>query len=154
MSKALIVEAQESVGADPQRVFDILADPTLWSALDTALVEVTPRDRLVPGANGTIRRRVGLGMAVTTRWMNTSFVPGAHIENLITGFGYELRETIDLAPDEHGTAVVVVNTLTPTSLIGRAMVAMSRGTIEGSLRARFVALKALVESEARPATAS
>jgi len=126
-SGAMIVETTVGIARSPQDVFDVLADPSTWSALDAALVDVEPCEAVVPGATGTIRRRVGLGLTVTTAWENTEFVPGVRLENLIKGFGYELRETVRLAADAHGTQVTVVDTLMPTSLVGRAMVAMSRG---------------------------
>jgi hypothetical protein len=89
---------------------------------------------------------VGPGLAVTTAWTNTEFVPGARLENLIKGFGYELRETVRLAADPIGTQMTVVDTLSPTSLVGRAMVAMSRGFIERDLHARFTKLKSMLEA--------
>ncbi len=72
----LIVEGQVAIARTPREVFDVLADPATWSAVDAALVDVTPREPLVPGASGTMRRRVGPGLAVTTRWENTEFLPG------------------------------------------------------------------------------
>lgn len=108
--------AQTSVGIarSPQAVFDVLADPTTWSALDARLVDVQPRRPLVLGMTGTMRRRVGLGLTVTTSWKTTELVPGARLANLITGTGYELRETIVLEADEDGTRATIVDTTTPT----------------------------------------
>ena len=142
----LIVEGQVAIARTPREVFDVLADPATWSAVDAALVDVTPREPLVPGASGTMRRRVGPGLAVTTRWENTEFLPGTRLENLITGYGYELRETVTLWAESDGTRMTVVDALTPTSLVGRAMVAVSRGIIERDLHARFAGLKALLEA--------
>ena len=93
-----------------------------------------------------MRRRVGLGLSVKTKWENTVFEPGARLENLITGFGYELRELIVLAVAGRGTHATVTDTLTPTSLIGRAMVALSRGIIERDLQARYAKLKTVLEA--------
>lgn len=143
---ALIVEGQVGIARTPQEVFDVLADPTSWFSVDPALVDVEPREPLVPGTSGTMRRRVGPGLTVKTAWENTEFVRGARLENLITGFGYELRETVVLAADPTGTQMTVVVTLTPTSLVGRAMVAMSRGFIQRDLDARFGKLKSLLEA--------
>lgn len=145
-SGAMIVESQVGIARTPREVFDVLADPATWFTVDAALVDVVPREPLVPGTTGTMRRRVGLGLTVTTAWENTEFVPGARLENLIKGFGYELRESVVLAADPNGTQVTVVDTLTPTSLVGRAMVAVSRGIIERDLHARYAKLKSLLEA--------
>jgi hypothetical protein len=142
----LTVEAQFGIGATPEEVFKVLADPATWSTFDDALVDVVPMERLVLGASGTMRRRVGMGLTVTTRWENTALVPATLLDNVIKGFGYELRETIALSADAAGSQVAVVDTLVPTSIIGRAMVAMSRGIIERDLHARFAKLKSLLET--------
>ena len=141
----MIIEGRVAIARTPQEIFDVLVDPAAWSTLDAALVDVVPRDLVVPGSTGTMRRRVGLGLTVTTAWENTEFVPGARLENLIKGFGYELRETIVLAADPIGTQVDVIDTLIPTSLVGRAMVAVSRGIIERDLHRRFAKLKVVLE---------
>ena len=145
----MIIEGQIAIASAPRRVFDVLADPTAWVALDAALVEVTPLARIVPGTTGSMRRRVGPGMTVTTAWTNTEFVPDARLENLIKGFGYELREAVALAPDGDGTQVTVLDTLVATSLVGRALVALSRGIIRRDLDARLLKLKSHLETGPR-----
>jgi hypothetical protein len=145
-SLGLIVETNVAIARQPEAVFDVLADPSKWSDLDAALVEVVPRERLALGSSGMVRRRVGPGLTVRTAWEITAFVPGARFENLIAGFGYELRETVVLAADAIGAQVAVVDTLVPTSLVGRAMVAVSRRIIERDLHARCAKLKSLLEA--------
>ncbi|MEO8230392.1 MAG: SRPBCC family protein [Chloroflexota bacterium] len=145
-SEAMIVEGQVGIARTPQEVFVVLADPATWSAVDAALLDVTPSEPLIPGASGTMRRRVA-GLTVKTAWQNTAFVPGARLENLIRGFGYELRESVVLEAAPIGTRMTVVDTLTPTSLVGRAFVAISRGVIERDLHSRFAKLKALLEAD-------
>ena len=85
-------------------------------------------------------------MTARTSWTVTEFTRGARISNHLTGFGYVLTETVELAPDPTGTRMRVVDTVIPTSLVGRAMVAMSRGIMERDLRARSAKLKALLEA--------
>ncbi len=142
----MIVERRIEIGRPPEAVFDVLADPTTWATHDPALVDVQPRDRLVHGATGAMRRRVGFGMAVTTSWENTKYQPGACLEMLIRGSGYELRERVDFVPTPTGTTVTVIDDLVPTSLVGRAMVAMSGRIIERDLNARLGRLKAMLEA--------
>lgn len=142
----IVVEGHLGISAPPGSVFAVLANPAEWFALDEALVDVKPREPLVAGSAGTMRRRVGFGLTVKTAWRNVEFVPGSRLSNIITGFGYELRETVVLVPHEGGsTKMVVVDTLTPTSIVGRVMVAMSRRVIERDLRARFRRLKKEIE---------
>jgi uncharacterized protein YndB with AHSA1/START domain len=149
----IVVEDRLAISAPPSAVFAMLADPAEWFAQDEALVDVAPREPLVAGSAGTMRRRVGLSLTVKTGWRNVEFVPGGRLVNVITGFGYELREAVILAPREDGgTEMVVVDTLSPTSIVGRVMVAMSRRIIERDLHARFARLKEQVE--ARPPAVS
>lgn len=145
----MIVERRIEIARPPGAVFDELADPTTWATHDPALLEVRPRDRLVHGATGTMRRKVGPGMKVTTAWENTRFEPGACLEMLVRGSGYELTETVDFAATPTGTTVTVVDDLVPTSLVGRVMVAMSGRIIERDLTARLDRLKAMLETGTR-----
>jgi hypothetical protein len=150
MPTPVIVSGEVAIARSPQEIFDVLADPTAWFTIDEALVDVQPRERLVPGVSGTMRRRVGPGLKVTTAWENTALRPGVRIEMLITGFGYELHESVVLSGDPAGTRVTVVDALSPTSLIGRVMVAASRRIVQRDLDTRFAKLKSMLES--RPAT--
>jgi carbon monoxide dehydrogenase subunit G len=145
----MIVEGQVEIARTPQAVFDVLADPATWATHDPALVDVQPRDRLVLGATGTMRRRVGFGMAVTTSWENTNYQPGACLEMLVRGSGYELRETVEFAATPTGTMVTVVDDLIPMSLVGRVMVAVSGRIIDRDLNARLARLKVMLEAGPR-----
>jgi len=144
----LIIEGHVGIAATPQRVFDVLADPTTWFRIDPTLVDVTPRERLVLGMTGTMRNRRGPGLIATATWTTTELISGARLVQQLTGFGYELTEAVTLEPDALGTRMSVVDSLTPTSLAGRAMVALSRGVMERDLHARFRRLKALLETSA------
>lgn len=143
---AMTVEGRFEIARTPRAIFDVLADPSTWSTFDPALVEVEAHQPMAAGVTGTMRRRAGLGLTVKTTWEVTAFVPDTRLENLITGFGYELRETILLASDASGTTMTVVDTLVPTSLVGRVMAAMSRGIIERDLESRYRRLKTWLES--------
>jgi hypothetical protein len=145
----MIVKRGIEIARPPDAVFDVLADPTTWATHDPALVDVQPRDRLVHGASGTMRRRVGLGMTVTTSWENRTYQPGACLEMLVRGSGYELTETVAFAGTPTGTTVTVVDDLVPTSLVGRVMVAVSGRIIERDLTARLGRLKAMLEAGPR-----
>lgn len=147
----MIVAGEVEIARGPQAVFDVLADPATWATHDPALVDVRPRDRLIPGATGTMRRRVGIGMVVTTSWENTHYEPGVRLEMLVRGSGYQLRETVTFAATSTGTIVSVMDNLTPTSLVGRVMVAMSGRIIDRDLNARLARLKAMLEAAPRTA---
>lgn len=151
LANPIVVEGHLAITARPSAVFAILANPATWSALDDALVDVEHREPLVAGSAGTMRRRAGLGLTVKTAWRNVEFLPGSRIANIVTGFGYELLETVDLAANEGGgTEMVVVDTVTPTSILGRVFVAMSRRIIEGDLQARFGKLTKVFDEESAP----
>ena len=136
-AQPLVIEGDVVITQPPMRVFDVLVDPTTWHDVDPALVEVTPLEPLTLGARGQMRHRRGPGMTARTSWDVTAFVPGARLDNHLTGLGYELTESVELTPVATGTRMRVVDTVIPTSLVGRAMVAMSRGIMERDLRERF-----------------
>jgi hypothetical protein len=141
----VIVERSDKIRQTPDAVFAVLSDPTTWAAYDHALVDVQPQTPLRLGLTGTIRRRVGLGMTVTTAWKVLELDPPTRLVLLDTGRGYELRETLVLAATATGTSMTVTDTLVPTSLPGRLMVALSGRFIERDLKSRLVALKAVLE---------
>ena len=146
-AQPLVVEGDIMITRPPMHVFDVLVDPTTWHDIDPALVEVTPLDPLSLGATGTMRHRRGPGMTARTSWDVTAFVPGARLDNHLIGLGYELTESVELTPVPTGTRMRVVDTVIPTSLVGRAMIALSRGIMERDLRARFAAFKVMLESD-------
>jgi hypothetical protein len=144
--RPMVIEGRVAIGATPQRVFDVLADPATWFRIDPTLVDVTPRERLVVGTSGTMRNRRGPGLVATATWTTTELIPGARLVQQLQGFGYELTEAVALEPHTVGTQMSVVDSLTPTSLAGRLMVALSRGVMERDLQTRFARLKALLEA--------
>jgi hypothetical protein len=148
----MIIEGRVIVAASPEHIFEVLADPTTWFAIDPTLIDVTPRDRIVLGASGMMRNRRGPRMVVTVTWSTTEYVVGRRLSQYLRGFGYELTESIDLTPTAAGTEMTVVDTLTPTSLVGRVMIATSRGIMERDLRSRFARLQALLEGESPEAS--
>lgn len=142
----MIIQAEISIAADPQRVFDALADPATWFVIDPTLIDATPRTPLTLWATGTMRNRRGPGMTATVSWRTTEFEPGVRLTQALVGMGYELGETVELASDGAGTRVTVIDTLVPTSIVGRLMVAFSRGIMERDAQARCTRLKALLEA--------
>jgi hypothetical protein len=140
------------IARSPDEVSDFLVDPANWARIDPALVDLQPRARLALGAMGTMTRRVG-GMRVTTAWEVTGLDPGSRLAMCITGRGYRLTETITLAAEGAGTLVTVVDDLLPTSLAGRAFVAISGPFIRRDLRDRTARLTTLLGSSASSETA-
>jgi uncharacterized protein YndB with AHSA1/START domain len=145
----VIIQAEISIAADPGRVFAVLADPATWFVVDPTLIDATPRTPLMLGATGTMRNRRGPGMTATVSWRTTELEPGARLTQYLVGMGYELWETVQLAPDSGGTHLTVVDTLVPTSIVGRLMVAFSRGIMERDARSRCARLKSLLEDGAK-----
>lgn len=126
----MIIQAEISIAADRHHVFDALADPATWFTIDPTLIDVTPRTPLTLGAIGTMRNRRGPGMVATASWRTTELEPGARLTQYLAGMGYELWETVELVSDGDGTHLTVIDTLVPTSILGRLMVAFSRGIME------------------------
>lgn len=142
----LVIEGWASVAAPPQDVFEVLTDPGTWFSIDPTLVDVNPRERLVLGTTGTMRNRRGPGLTATATWTTTELIPSIRLTQHLKGFGYELTESVTLAEDKLGTEMTVVDSLIPTSLAGRILVALSRGIMERDLQARFARLKVLIET--------
>ena len=141
----MIIEGHAIVAATPEQVFAVLVNPETWFQIDPTLVEVTPRTPIVLGATGTMRNRRA-GIVATVTWTTTGLVPGELLVQHTRGFGYELTESVTLAPAGAGTEMTVVDTVAPTSIAGRLMVATSRGILERDLRSRFTRLQALLEA--------
>jgi hypothetical protein len=135
----------------PDDVFGFLVDQANWAAVDPALVDLAPQGALALGRSGTVTRRVA-GMRVTTTWEVTEFEPGARLAIRIVGRGYQLVEATTLTAADGGTEATVVDTLSPTSLFGRAFVAMSGSFIRRDLRDRAARLKGLLEADGRRQT--
>ena len=142
----MIIEGTTRIAASPEQVFELLVDPTRWSEYDPTLVEATPSDRLVVGAAGIMRiRRMGITAKAT--WTTTELEAPVRVTQVLRGMGYELTEAVRLTAVDGGTDMHVVDTLLPTSLGGRAIVAMSGGIMKRDLPARAQRLKAIAERE-------
>lgn len=141
----MIIEGRSRIGATPQRVFDLLADPEAWFKVDPSLVDVSPRTPLAVGSTGSIRNRRGPGFVATASWTTTALVPGERITQHLRGSGYEMTETVTLEGDGDATTMVVVDEIWPTSLAGRLMVALARGIMSRDMTSRSALLKAEAE---------
>lgn len=142
----MLIEGGIRIAAAPGRVYEVLVDPANWARLDPTLLEVVPMTTLSVGTTGTMRNRRGPAMVARATWTTTELVPGRRITQLLRGMGYELTETVALEPDADGTTMTVTDTLVPTGLVGRVMVALSRGIMERDLESRSRRLKAWLEA--------
>jgi hypothetical protein len=147
-----LISGSATIAASPSAVYDVLIDLDRWSELDPTLLELVPRDRLVPGSHGTMTNRRAAVMRVTTAWDIVELAPGERYVVRIVGRGYELIETVDLSPTDGGTTVSVADDLRATSLAGRVMVPMSGGIIRRDLEGRLARLRAVLERRADPQT--
>lgn len=145
----VIIEGRRRIAASPSQVYEILVDPAYWFKVDPTLLDVSPRDRIVLGSTGTLRNRRGPGFVAKATWTTTELVPDARVTQHLRGFGYELDETVSLAPAGAGTEMSVTDTLVPTSIAGRLLVALARGIMERDLAARFGHLERLLEGSER-----
>lgn len=141
----MIVEQHLEISRPPSVVFGFLGDVSNWPLIDAAVLEVTPSGPVTTGSSGTaVYKRPGT--KVTTRWEITQLEPDERLEVFMTGSGYTLRETVDVRESSSGTELDIVDTLEPTNLIGRVMVAISGRMIRRDLAARSDKLKALLEA--------
>jgi hypothetical protein len=140
------------IAATPMAIFDVLTDLERWHALDDALIDVSPRDALALGSEGTITRRVARAN-VTTAWAIVEFERGSRFTIRDVGRGYQLDERVELAPAGDGTNVDIQDDLRATSLIGRLMVPFSAGIVQRDLVARTGRLKRVVEDPGASAQA-
>lgn len=139
------IQTQVDIARNPADVFGALIDQATWKEVDSALVNFSPPGQLAIGLHGTLTHRRA-GMRVTTSWQIIEFVPGASLEVLIVGRGYEMREKAILTRDPVGTSVTFIDVLRPTSFSGRVLVAISGRTLRSDLKKRSRKLKVLLEA--------
>lgn len=135
------------VDRTPAAVFDFLTDSANFPVVDAALVEYSPHERLRLGLRGTFAHRRG-GMTARTTWEVAEFEPPARVRVTVRGMGYEMDEIATLAPTTIGTRATFVETVRPTNLAGRLLVALSGGIMRRDLDARARLLKTALESSA------
>jgi uncharacterized protein YndB with AHSA1/START domain len=134
----------------PEAVFDFLTDTDSFPVIDRALRSYTPRGRMSAGLAGTFVHRRG-GMTARSTWYVAALVRPSHIHVAVRGAGYEMDETVELAPTDHGTRAAFIDRVRPTSLPGRLMVALSGAVMRRDLERRAALLKATLEPGAGPA---
>jgi uncharacterized protein YndB with AHSA1/START domain len=138
------IESTLEITRPPDEVFDYLADTRSFKEVDAALVEFEPQGKLERGMTGRfLHRRSGLPARST--WQVIELDAPRHLSVELRGMGYGLTEEADLESTPSGTRVRFVVRVWPTSLAGRAMVALSRGIIRRDLRARADRLKVVLE---------
>jgi carbon monoxide dehydrogenase subunit G len=128
----------------PELVFDFLTDTASFPVLDRAVVSWTPDGAMRVGLHGTFVHRRGFATARTT-WTVEELERPSRVRVAIQGSGYEMEETATLAMGEGGTRVTFVDTVRPTSIAGRVMVALSGAIMRRDLRARSALLKSTLE---------
>jgi uncharacterized protein YndB with AHSA1/START domain len=134
----------------PGSVFDLIADPGSFKRVDPAMVDFGPPGPLVEGSTGWFRHRRGPVTARTTFTVTALEAP-RHIEVEIAGMGYGMTESATLEATLSGTHATFVDRVWPTTLAGRALVALSAGIMRRDLRARSARLQALLEGPGRSA---
>jgi uncharacterized protein YndB with AHSA1/START domain len=141
------IDGEVRIARPPEAVFDLLADVDRWGEIDEALLRSSISGRVELGTRGKLTHRRP-GTKVTTEFEVTAFDPPKRFEVTITGVGYQLRETVLLELSDGGTHVSVTDTLEPTSIVGRVLVAISVRTVRRDLEARRARLKAVLEAAA------
>ena len=132
------------VARPPEAVFDFLADTASFQVIDHALVAYEPGGLMHVGLRGTFVHRRG-GMTARSRWEVVEMVRPSRIQVAVNGSGYEMDEVATLSAGGSGTRARFVDTVRPTSLGGRVMVALSGGIMRRDLERRARLLKAALE---------
>jgi hypothetical protein len=138
------IESTVDVDRSPAEVFAFLADTSNFRAVDPALVDYSPSGRLSEGLQGTMAHRRGWMVARTT-WIVTEHDAPSSLVVEIHGSGYAMTEAATLESLAGGTRATFVETVWPTSLAGRLLVALSGGVMRRDLRGRAERLKAVLE---------
>jgi hypothetical protein len=125
-------------------VFAYLADTASFPAVDRALIDYQPRGVLSEGLAGTFTHRRG-GMTARTTWRVEWLEPPSRLRVSIQGMGYGMESSVELAEDGEGTLARFVDSVWPTSLPGRVLVALSGAIMRRDLRARAARLKTILE---------
>jgi hypothetical protein len=147
----MIVEGDVHIQRAPREVFDFLADTNHWAEVDRAVRSMTVLGPLALGSSGSVTYRRS-GLTVTSAFEVTAFAPGERLEIVMTGMGYELREDVLFEAADGGTRMSVTDTLEPTSVVGRVLVAISGRTVRRDLEARRANLKRALEQGRAPST--
>lgn len=145
---AFSVEQVLGIGRAPAEVFAYLTDTSSFPAVDRALIDYQPRGVLSDGLAGTFTHRRS-GMTAHTTWRVESLEPPSRLRVSIQGMGYGMESSVELAEDGDGTLARFVDTVWPTTLPGRILVALSGSLMRRDLRARAARLKAILEASPR-----
>ena len=128
----------------PEEAFDFLVDTASFRILDRALVSHTPGGVMHVGLRGTFKHRRG-GMTVGSTWVVQELERPSRIRVAIRGMGYEMEETVTLVASGEGTHATFVETVRPTSIPGRALVALSGRIMRRDLDERSARLRRALE---------
>jgi hypothetical protein len=137
------------IAQSPAVVFDFLVDTDSFPVVDRALVSYTPHGVMRVGLSGTFVHRRG-GMTARSTWEVAELERPSRLRVAVRGMGYEMDEIAILSAISTGTRATFTDTVRPTSLVGRLMVAMSGGIMRRDLDRRAALLKAALESGDRP----
>jgi hypothetical protein len=144
----LQVRHEIEVARPPEVVFDFLIDTDSFPVVDRALVSYTPHGLMRVGLSGTFVHRRG-GMTARTTWKVEELERPSHLRVAVRGMGYEMDEEATLVATDSGTHATFIDTVRPTSIPGRVMVALSTGIMRRDLNKRAALLKSTLEARAR-----
>jgi hypothetical protein len=138
------VDHEIEIERPPAEVFAFLADADSFRIVDAALVESSWSGPLRQDATGTFVHRRG-GMRAHTTWAVIDLDAPRRLAVAIRGAGYEMEETATLVATSSGTRLRFVDTVRPTSMLGRLLVLASSGIMRRDLRKRAARLKVVLE---------
>ena len=140
------IRHEVEVARPPEDVFDFLIDTDSFRIVDRALISSTPGGLMQVGLSGTFVHRRG-GMTAHSAWTVAELERPSRLRVAVRGMGYEMDEVANLVATGSGTHAIFVDTVRPTSIAGRLMVAVSGGIMRRDLAARAAVLKAWLEED-------
>ena len=128
----------------PEDVFDFLIDTATFRVVDPALVSYTPPGVMRLGLTGTFVHRRS-GMIARSTWSVEELERPWRLRVAVRGTGYAMEEEANLAATNVGTRVTFVDSVRPTSTLGRLMVALAAGIMRRDLKERAARLGSALE---------
>jgi hypothetical protein len=131
----------------PEDVFDFLIDTDNFRVVDRAIITYTPDGVMHRGLSGTFVHSRN-GFRAHSTWKVEELERPSRLRIAVRGMGYVMDEEVMLAATATGTQATIVDSVRPTSIVGRILVAASGGIMRRDLSARAARLKSTLEAVA------
>lgn len=128
-------------------MFAFLIDTDSFRVVDRALVSYSAGGLMHVGLSGAFVHRRG-GVTARSTWKVEELERPSRLRVAVRGMGYQIDEAATLVATDAGTRATFIDTVRPTSIAGRLLVALSTGIMRSDLSARAALLKSTLEAPA------